>query len=228
MPSFCTMAAASKTARACISEISGKSMPRRQPRRPSIGLNSCSCSTRRWIFSTGTPHLLRQFRLLFRRVRQKLVQRRIEEADRRRKPLPGPEDAGEVVPLIRKQLGQRRFPRLERLGENHLAHGVDTVALEEHVLGPAETDANGAKRDGVPRLFGRVGIGAHRHAGRVSHHFISCWKLLNFSVFLAAASPSTSPARFRTAPSPRVRQRPSLPCRRSTASRLPCTFCRPP
>ena len=27
-----------------------------------------------------------------------------------------------------------------------------------------------------------------------SHHFISCWKLLNFSVFFAASSPSSSPA----------------------------------
>jgi hypothetical protein len=35
--------------------ISGYLMPRRQPRKPSIGLNSCSSCTRCMIFSTGMP-----------------------------------------------------------------------------------------------------------------------------------------------------------------------------
>jgi DNA-binding MarR family transcriptional regulator len=94
-------------------------------------------------------HLLRQLGLLLRRVRQELVQRRVEEADRRRIALQRAEDAGEVLALIRQQLGQRAFPLLERLGEDHLAHRVDAVALEEHVLGAAEADADGAERDRV-------------------------------------------------------------------------------
>ncbi len=46
MPSACTLQAASRIARACIAVISGYTSPRRQPRKPSIGLNSCSCFTR--------------------------------------------------------------------------------------------------------------------------------------------------------------------------------------
>ena len=46
IPFAWTLAAASKMARDCISVISGKMMPRRQPRNPSIGLNSCRPSTR--------------------------------------------------------------------------------------------------------------------------------------------------------------------------------------
>ena len=54
---------------------------------------------------------------------------------------------------------------------------------------------DGAERHRVGRLLGRVGIGAHVHCAYASeHHFISCWKFLNFSVFLAASFPSISPA----------------------------------
>ena len=89
----------------------------------------------------GHAKLLRQVGLLLLRLRKELVQRRIEEPDRRRMSLQRAEDACEILPLIRQQLGESRLPLLERLGENHLAHRVDAVALEEHVLGPAEPDA---------------------------------------------------------------------------------------
>ncbi len=46
IPFLWSAAAASKTARACISLISGYVIPRRQPRCPSIGFSSCSCATR--------------------------------------------------------------------------------------------------------------------------------------------------------------------------------------
>ena len=52
-PFAVTSHAASKIARACISVIAGYVMPRRQPRWPSMGLNSCSSSTR-WS-SSGMP-----------------------------------------------------------------------------------------------------------------------------------------------------------------------------
>ena len=110
------------------------------------------------------PELLRQILLLLGRVRQELVQRRIEEADRRRIALERAEDSREVLALIRKQLRQRRLPRLERLGEDHLAHRVDAVALEEHVLGAAQADTDRPERDRILRLLRRVGVGAHVHA----------------------------------------------------------------
>jgi hypothetical protein len=51
------------------------------------------------------------------------------------------------------------------LGEDHLAHGVDAVAFEEHVLGAAEADAGRAEGDGVGGLLGIVGVGADLEAG---------------------------------------------------------------
>ena len=50
--------AASMIARTCISRISGYVMHRRQPRCPSIGFDSCSCSTRRATTSTPMPSSL--------------------------------------------------------------------------------------------------------------------------------------------------------------------------
>ena len=143
-------------------------MPRRQPRKPSIGLNSCSCSTRCVDFLGGDAELLAELGLLLRRVRQELVERRVEKTNRRRISVQRLEDAGEVVPLIRQQLGECRLPCLDGLGQNHLTHRVDTVALEEHVLGAAEADADGAERDGVLRLLRRVGIRAHGHPRRLA------------------------------------------------------------
>src|SRR5213075_3016483 len=81
IPFSCTSAAASKIARACISEISGKVIPSRQPRCPSIGLNSCSSCTRRNLLS-GDAEFICQLILLGVIVRQKFVKRRIEKPDR--------------------------------------------------------------------------------------------------------------------------------------------------
>src|SRR5436189_164837 len=73
------------------------------------------------------------------------------------------EDPGEIVALVRQQFRERRLPRLERVGEDHLAHRVDAVPLEEHVLGAAESDADRTERDRIPRLLRRVRVGAHDH-----------------------------------------------------------------
>ena len=51
------------------------------------------------------------------------------------------------VALQRQQLGQRGAPRLDRLGEDHLAHRLDLALAEEHVLGAAQPDALGAEGD---------------------------------------------------------------------------------
>ena len=93
-------------------------------------------------------------------VRQELVQRRIEQADGGRETLEGLEDAGEVLALIGEELGEGLLPVGHVVGEDHFAHGVDAVALEEHVLGAGEADAGGAERDGVSGLLRGVGIGA--------------------------------------------------------------------
>ena len=128
-------------------------MPRRQPRKPSIGLNSCSSLTRCGDLLGRDAELLRQLGLLrLVVVRQELVQRRVEQADRHRLALQRAEDAGEVVALERQQLGERRLRASSSVvGQDHLAHRVDAVALEEHVLGAAQADALGAEGDGVAR-----------------------------------------------------------------------------
>src|SRR5205085_9341402 len=60
--------------------------------------------------------LLAEFRLLFLGVRQEFVERRIEEANRRRVALERAEDTGEVRALVREKLRERGLPLLDRLG----------------------------------------------------------------------------------------------------------------
>jgi hypothetical protein len=76
------------------------------------------------------------------------VQRRVEEADGGRVAFEGLEDADEVFLLVRQQLGERGFAGLDVVGEDHLAHGVNAIALEEQVLDAGQPDALGAERDG--------------------------------------------------------------------------------
>ncbi len=125
--------------------------------------------------------LLGEIGLLLLRLRQELVQRGIEEANRRRMPVEHAEDAREILALVRQQLVERGLPLLERLREDHFAHRVDAVALEEHVLGAAQADSRRAERDGVLGLLRRVGVGAHGHArGRVApfHQLLKVLELL--------------------------------------------------
>ena len=110
------------------------------------------------------PHFLRQQVLRSMVVRQEFVQRRVEEADRRRRPLEFRKDSDEVCSLKRQQLGQRPFPVILVLGQNHLAHDVDTISLEEHVLGAAESYAGGAEGDRIGSLLRGIGIRAHLQA----------------------------------------------------------------
>jgi hypothetical protein len=69
--------------------------------------------------------------------------------------------------LVGEELGQRDLAGLLGLGQDHLAHRVDAVALEEHVLGAGQADAGGAEGDRVARLLGRVGVGADLEPGHL-------------------------------------------------------------
>ena len=93
------------------------------------------------------------------------MQGRVEGADGRRQALQFAEDAGEIVALVRQQLGQGLLAVLHVVGQDHLAHGVNTISLEEHVLGAAQADADGAEGDGVGGLFGGIGVGADSAGG---------------------------------------------------------------
>ena len=97
-------------------------------------------------------------------MRQEFVQRRIEQADGDRQAGHDLEQFGEVLPLHRQQLGERGAPARLVVGEDHLAHRDDALALEEHVLGAAEADALGAETARHARVGRRLGVGAHLHA----------------------------------------------------------------
>ena len=100
------------------------------------------------------------------RFRQEFMQRRIEQADSDRQAGHDLEQLGEVLALHGQELGERRPPSLLGIGEDHLAHRDDALALEEHVLGAAEADALGAEGAGDARVGRRLGVGAHLHAPR--------------------------------------------------------------
>ena len=79
----------------------------RQPRNPSIGLNSCSSRARSRELLRLRAHRLRDFRDLFLAMRQEFVQRRVEQPDRHRQALHDLEQLDEIGALHRQQFCQR-------------------------------------------------------------------------------------------------------------------------
>ena len=156
-PRSCTAFAARAIARTCISYTSGHWIPRRQPRVPSIGFDSVSALMRCRIRSS--------LRLLERR--QKLVQRRVEQADRHRQPGHRLEDRLEVGLLEREEPVERVAAAFLVAGEDHLLHDGQPLLAEEHVLGAAEADALRAELARLRGVLGVVGVRAHLQAARV-------------------------------------------------------------
>ena len=137
------------------------------PRVPSIGL----VSARWWIALERLLELLevvahldpRALDLLrdLRLVRQELVQRRVEQADRDRQPRHLLEEALEVLLLERQELVERGAARVLLVGHDHRAHLRLALRRHEHVLGPAEADPLGAELARLARVLRRVGVRAH-------------------------------------------------------------------
>ena len=86
-----------------------------------------------------------EVQLLLLGVRQEFVERRIEKADRGGVALKSFEDAGEVLALVGQKLREGRTAAFAVRGEDHLAHGVDSFSLEEHMLGAGEPDTGRAE-----------------------------------------------------------------------------------
>ena len=80
--------------------------------------------------------------------RQKLVQRRVEQAHGHRLAFEHQQQAQELGLHQRFELLQHRFPGLNRFGEDHLLHAAQPLSVEEHVLRPAKADAFGTKVQG--------------------------------------------------------------------------------
>ncbi len=66
--------------------------------------------------------------------------------------------------LERQQLRERGVARLAHIGQDHLLHDREPVALHEHVLGAAQPDARRAQLARAARVAGRVGVRPHAHA----------------------------------------------------------------
>ncbi len=101
---------------------------------------------------------------LRRGLRQKFMQRRIEQADRHRQPGHDLEQLDKIAALHRQQLCERGATAGEIVGKDHLAHGGQPIALEEHMLGAAKADALRAEFPRRARIRRRLRVGAHLHA----------------------------------------------------------------
>src|SRR5690606_573053 len=93
-------------------------------------------------------------------VRQELVQGRGDETDRYWQPVHRAEDAGKVLALHRQDLRERLPPPITGFREKHLAHGMDALAVEEHVLRAAQADALRPELAGLLRVLWRIGVRA--------------------------------------------------------------------
>jgi hypothetical protein len=79
----------------------------------------------------------------------------------------------EVLALHGQDLGQGFTRPKDIVGQDHLAHRVDAVALEEHVLGAAQADALGPEGPGHSGVVRGVGVGAHPRVRNSSTHFMN-------------------------------------------------------
>ena len=67
----------------------------------------------------------------------------------------------EVALLHGQQLCKSSLALLNGIGANHLADSLDAVALKEHMLGAAETDALCTQFAGLLSIVRSIGVGAH-------------------------------------------------------------------
>ena len=207
-------------------------MPSRQPRWPSIGLNSCSSSTRaRDRLDASCPMSLGQLAPARLVVRQELVQRRIEQADRDRPALHRPEDAVEVLALERQQLGQRRLagPRRRRRGSSRASSSIvpssKNMCSVRHRPMPSAPNATASLG-----LVGLVGVGADLQlAVLVGPASSACAKrLVDRRLLAASASCRSAPATtslglVATWPSNTSPVKPSIEIQSPSLSTLPPT-----
>mmetsp|Transcript_18848 Transcript_18848/g.29945 ORF Transcript_18848/g.29945 Transcript_18848/m.29945 type:complete len:574 (+) Transcript_18848:585-2306(+) len=118
------------------------------------------------------PELPANDALLFQRhvVRQKFVQRRIQQTDRHVFRLHDAVNRGKVGLLIRFEFVEDLFDALRVVAargvlalfqQNHLSHQLDARLAEKHVLGATQSDALAAQIQRVLRVVRIVGIAAN-------------------------------------------------------------------
>ncbi len=102
------------------------------------------------------------------------MERRVDQPDRHRQAVHRLEDAAEVVTLERQQSGQRGLLAGLVVGHDQVLDQLAALA-EEHVLGPAQTDALGTETAGPGGVLGGVGVRAHpepAYVVGVPHHAV--------------------------------------------------------
>src|SRR3546814_20386559 len=81
-------------------------------------------------------------------MRQKFVERRVEQPDCDRKAGHHAENPREIAALLREQLCHRLPSALLRIGQDHLTDGRDSRRAEEHMFGAAKDHVLGPKNAG--------------------------------------------------------------------------------
>ena len=92
-----------------------------------------------------------------------LMQRRIQEADADGLAAKSLEQAFKVSLLHGLDLGQSGFALFHGLSADHFTESADTVGIEEHMLGTAQTDALSAESSSLTGVLGSIGIGTDGH-----------------------------------------------------------------
>ena len=91
------------------------------------------------------------------------MERWIQESDDYRKTVHCLEDTFEVASLHWKKFCKCSFPCPCVVCKNHLSHGDDSVAAEEHVLSSAETDTFCTKHDCISCILWSICVGPDAH-----------------------------------------------------------------
>ena len=89
---------------------------------------------------------------------QELMQGRIKQTNCGRTTLQCFKDSGEILALKGEKLFQCRSSILFVIRQNHLAHRINPIALEEHMLRAAKTNSAGSESNGIGNLRGRIRI----------------------------------------------------------------------
>jgi hypothetical protein len=139
--------------------------------------------------------LLCEIQLSFLGVRQELVQRRIEEADRGREALQRLEDAEEVVALVGQELRERRLDGRRACPARIISRMASMRSPSKNMCSVRVRPMPTAPKATALRVCSGVSALVRTESlVACAHHFMSWLKLLNFSVACAALSPFRRPA----------------------------------
>ena len=153
-------------------------MARRQPRKPSIGLNSCSSRARSASFFGSAPIACGDFGDLLLGVRQEFVQRRIEQPDRHRQRAHDLEQLDEIRRAASAEAWRalcgarsRRSARIISRTARMRSSSKNMCSVRHSPMPSAPNLMRGA---GVGR---RIGIGAHLELAHARRPISSGWRI---------------------------------------------------